>query len=432
LTQNLLKNESMQNMKKFSVSFYLYTLGEKQGLLPIYIKIAVDGQRAYIATRHFVDPKCWNKKSSTVNNSFPNAFLINTYINDVKGQLNQHFLMLSASKAEISSKIIKNLFLGIEDKEKPKEKTISEAFDYHNMKMMDMVKIGKISPKTLIKFKITKNKVLEFIKLNYKHSDMDLKDLRLRFVTEFEHFLLTTQMINTNTAHKYIKHLKKVINMAVGLDWMMKNPFQQFKCIYVSPDRQVLNQDELDKLIEKEIDIERLAIVRDVFLFCCYTGFAYADVSQFDYDAVIKGLDGEYWISKNRQKTGIKESVPLLPIALEIIERYRENEHCKTFNKLLPVNSNQKYNAYLKEIADICGINKHLTSHIARHTFATTVTLANGVPIETVSSMLGHTNIKTTQIYAKVVEQKVSDDMKMLKAKLFGSKPKEEKNLKIG
>ena len=419
----------MQNMKKFSVLFYPYTVREKNGLLPIYIKITVDGQRVYIATSHYVDPKRWNKKTCTVNDSFPNAFLINTYINDVRSQINQLFLMLSASKAEITSKIIKNLFLGVEDKSKPKEKTIGEAFDYHNLKMMDMVNIGKISPKTLIKFKITKKKVLEFIKLNYQQNDMDLKDLRLRFVTEFEHFLLTTQIINTNTAHKYIKHLKKVVNMAVGLDWMMKNPFTQFKCIYVSPERQVLNQDELDKLIWKEIENERIAKVRDVFLFCCYTGFAYADVFQFDHDAVIKGLDGEYWISKNRQKTGIKESVPLLPIALEIIERYREDEYCLTFNKLLPVNSNQKYNVYLKELADICGINKHLTSHIARHTFATTVTLSNGVPIETVSSMLGHTNIKTTQIYAKVVEQKVSEDMKLLRSKLFGSIKKDDKKI---
>jgi site-specific recombinase XerD len=167
--------------------------------------------------------------------------------------------------------------------------------------------------------------------------------------------------------------------------------------------------------------------VRDVFIFCCYTGFAYADVFQFDHDAVIKGLDGEYWISKNRQKTGIRESVPLLPIALDIINMYRDNEYCKKNNKLLPVNSNQKYNAYLKELADLCGIDKHLTTHIARHTFATTVTLANGVPIETVSSMLGHTNIRTTQIYAKVVEKKVSEDMQNLKAKLFPG----SKNLKI-
>ena len=417
----------MKNKDQFRVYVYLNNQRSINGTSPIYIRIYINGMRSEIATRHIINPSHWNSKTSQMKLGSPNEITINTYLNDVRAQINQHYFHLIASKSEITAKILKNLFLGLDEVGKSNEKTITEAFDYHNLKMMDMVKIGKISPQTLMKFKITKNKVLEFIKLNYNKKDFPLSELRLRFVTEFEHFLLTTQHINRNTAHKYIKHFKKVINMAVGLDWMNKNPFTQFKCIYVSPDRQVLNQDELDLLINKELKIERMRNVRDVFVFCCYTGFAYADVFQFDHDAVIKGLDGEYWISKNRQKTGIRESVPLLPIALDIINMYRDNEYCKKNNKLLPVNSNQKYNAYLKELADLCGIDKHLTTHIARHTFATTVTLANGVPIETVSSMLGHTNIRTTQIYAKVVEKKVSEDMQNLKAKLFPG----SKNLKI-
>ncbi|MBI1837749.1 MAG: site-specific integrase [Flavobacteriia bacterium] len=409
----------MKNKDQFKVLIYLNNQRAINGLTPIYVRILINGVRSVIATRHFVNPNHWNSRTSQMKPGSPNEITINSYLNDVRAQINQHYFHLIATKSEITAKILKNLFLGLDEVGKSNEKSITEAFDYHNLKMLDMVKIGKISPQTLMKFKITKNKVLEFIKLNYNKKDYPLSELRLRFVTEFEHFLLTKQSINRNTAHKYIKHLKKVINMAVGLDWMNKNPFTQFKCVYVSPDRKVLNQDELDLLINKELKIERMRNVRDVFVFCCYTGFAYADVFQFEHDAVIKGLDGEYWISKNRQKTGTKESVPLLPIALEIINSYRDDEYCIKHNKLLPVNSNQKYNAYLKELADICGIDKHLTTHIARHTFATTVTLANGVPIETVSSMLGHTNIRTTQIYAKVVEKKVSEDMQNLKAKLF-------------
>jgi integrase len=172
--------------------------------------------------------------------------------------------------------------------------------------------------------------------------------------------------------------------------------------------------------------------VRDVFIFCCYTGFAYSDAYKFERDALTIGIDGEYWLSTNRQKTGTRESVPLLPIALENIQKYQDHEYCKAYNKLLPVNSNQRYNAYLKELADICGIKKKVTTHIARHTFATTVTLANGVPIETVSSMLGHNSIRTTQIYAKVVEKKVSEDMLMLKAKLFGKAEIKQEERKIG
>jgi integrase len=170
--------------------------------------------------------------------------------------------------------------------------------------------------------------------------------------------------------------------------------------------------------MNKDYGTDRMNEVRDVFIFCCYTGFAYTDIFQFEKNAVIKGLDGNLWLSTNRQKTGTKESVPLLPIPLAILEKYQDHEYCVKFNKLLPINSNQRYNSYLKELAARVSIDKNLTSHIARHTFATTVTLANGVPIETVSKMLGHTSIKTTQIYAKVVEKKVGEDMQLLSVKL--------------
>jgi site-specific recombinase XerD len=344
----------------------------------------------------------------------PQSTRIAVEIKDSVAQLVEQYTfnvwVLGSSPSGITKSLsFERLFL-IEE-EKPKHKTICEAFDYHNLKMADIVKIGKVSPKTLLRYEITKNKVVAFMQHTYKVDDKALPEMRLKFVTEFEHFLLTVQKIQSNTAHKYIKNLKKIMNMAVGLDWITHNPFNQFKCSYTSPEREILNQEELNTIMSKEFSVDRMNEVRDVFIFCCYTGFAYTDVYQFEQDAVTIGLDGEYWLSTNRQKTGTKESVPLLPVALEIIEKYRENEYCKKYNKLLPVNSNQRYNAYLKELADVCGIKKHLTSHIARHTFATTVTLANGVPIETVSSMLGHNSIRTTQIYAKVVEHKVSQDM---------------------
>jgi site-specific recombinase XerD len=307
-----------------------------------------------------------------------------------------------------------------------------EAFDLPQYQNGRTVKIGKVVKKTHTRYKITKNKVKAFMKHQYKKDDMPLPEMRLRFVTEFEHYLLTVDKLQSNTAHKYIKNLKKIMNMSVGLDWIPSNPFNNFRCSYTSPEREILTQEELNLIMKKDIDIERLDEVRDVFIFCCYTGFAYSDVYKFERDALTIGIDGEYWLSTNRQKTGTRESVPLLPIALDIIHKYRDHEYCKEYNKLLPVNSNQRYNAYLKEIADICGIKKKITTHIARHTFATTVTLANGVPIETVSSMLGHNSIRTTQIYAKVVEKKVSEDMQLLKAKLFGAVQQDKEERKIG
>jgi site-specific recombinase XerD len=420
----------MSAIQKFNVHFYANKKKVKDGKVQLYARIVVDQKRAEFASTHYVLLKDWNEIQRKVKPSNKDSHLINAYIDRVQNEINQLFLTLSAKGIRKTSLEIKEQYLGINHQ--PTHKTILEAFDYHNIKIEEQVKIGKVVPKTLTRYKITKNKVQAFMKHQYKKADMPLPELRLRFVTEFEHYLLTIDKLQSNTAHKYIKNLKKIMNMSVGLDWIPSNPFNNFRCSYTSPERQVLTQEELNLIMNKDIHIERLAEVRDVFIFCCYTGFAYSDAYKFERDALTKGIDGEYWLSTNRQKTGTRESVPLLPIALDIIHKYRNHEYCKEYNKLLPVNSNQRYNSYLKELADICGIKKKITTHIARHTFATTVTLANGVPIETVSSMLGHNSIRTTQIYAKVVEKKVSEDMQLLKAKLFGAVLQDEKERRIG
>lgn len=402
---------------KFHLLFYLNKQRQKNQLYPLYIRIYVDSARTEIATTHYIDLKAWDSKKMRVKPSTQNALFFNSYIDNVQSKIKNLFIKAIGSSEPISAKILKDKFTGIDTA--PQHKTILQAYEYHNLKMQELVKVGKVVAATLKRHEITLNKVRKFIEKRYKTNDKALPELRLVFVTEFEHFLLTVEKIQNNTAHKYIKNLKKIVNMAVGLDWIPSNPFNNFRCSYHSPERDILTQSDLDVLMNKKFATERLREVRDVFIFCCYTGFAYADLYNFEKNAVMIGLDGNYWLSTNRQKTGTKEKVPLLPIALEIIDRYNEHEYCVKYNKLLPVNSNQRYNNYLKELADVCGINKHLTSHIARHTFATTVTLANGVPIETVSAMLGHTSIRTTQIYAKVVESKMSADMELLKAKLF-------------
>lgn len=180
--------------------------------------------------------------------------------------------------------------------------------------------------------------------------------------------------------------------------------------------------------MNKKFVSERLELVRDIFIFSCFTGLAYIDVKQLTLDNISLGIDGDKWIFKNRQKTETASKIPLLPVAQEIINKYSEHPVCKNENRLLPILSNQKMNAYLKEIVDVCEINKDLTFHIARHTFATTVTLSNGVPLETVSKMLGHTNLKTTQHYAKILDKKISEDMMILKSK-FASKVQNDKKL---
>jgi site-specific recombinase XerD len=216
---------------------------------------------------------------------------------------------------------------------------------------------------------------------------------------------------------KYIRNVKKVINQTVLNDWLPRNPFAQFKCSTHAVIREILDEAELSTLYNKEFQHERLAEVRDIFLFCCFTGYAFIDVFKLKRTDVAKGIDGDCWIFTRRTKTNTVSNVPLLPQAEEIVRKYENHPKCVQSDKLLPVNSNQKMNAYLKEIAVMCGINKELTMHIARHTFATTVTLSNGVPIESVSKMLGHKKLATTQIYAKVLEHKVSEDMQKLKQK---------------
>lgn len=403
----------MKRNQKFKVQFYPKKQKSKNGDVQLYIRIVVDQKRAEIATTHFIPASAWNQKTRKVKPSFTKATFLNAYIEKVINDINQIFIQEASQGNIVSSVDIKNKYLGID--EKPTQKTILDALDYHNTKMEEKLKIGQVAKKTHIRYVITKKKVEAFMKQQYKVKDIPLSELRLRFATEFEHYLLTNDNLHTNTAHKYIKNLKKIMNMSVGLDWIPSNPFNNFRCSYIAPKREVLTQEEVDKIRFKKIDIKRLAEVRDVFIFCCYTGFAYSDIYNFEYDAITKGIDGEFWLATERQKTGVRESVPLLPVALEIIKKYRDHTYCVNKNRLLPVNSNQRYNGYLKEIADICGIKKKITSHIARHTFATTITLSNGVPIETVSSMLGHSSIRTTQIYAKVIESKVSEDMKSLR-----------------
>jgi integrase len=214
---------------------------------------------------------------------------------------------------------------------------------------------------------------------------------------------------------KYLANFKKIVIRCVKSGKLVRDPFVGFVMSKKEVERDVLNDAQLRRIAQENFPAERMALVRDIFLFCCFTGLAYADIKKLKQTEIIKGSDGGLWIIAKRQKTNVTSRIPLLPPALEIIERYKNHPQCTLKGMVLPVLSNQKLNTYLKEIADKCGIHFNLTFHIARHTFATTVTLSNGIPIETVSKMLGHRNLKTTQHYAKILDKKISDDMKKLK-----------------
>jgi site-specific recombinase XerD len=318
------------------------------------------------------------------------------------------------------------LYLGVDEN----KKTLLDAVDIYYDRFAEKVASGQKSKHSLKCVHATREKLKLFLKHQFKVSDKQLYEIKLAFAGDFEHFLVTREKACNNTAMKYIRILKRVLKFAVEQGWLETNPVGRFKCTYIEPSRERLTMEEVMTLYHKEFNLERLTEVRDVFVFSCYTGFAYQDVYNLTLDNIVIGIDGEKWIAIDRKKTGSPEKVPLLPIALEIVEKYKNHFRSCSKNRLLPVYNNQCYNGYLKEIAQLCGIKKYLVTHMARHTFATTILLEQDVPIETVSHLLGHSSIRTTQIYAKVSQKKVSQNMKALKEKLarMKSEVKERNN----
>jgi len=291
-----------------------------------------------------------------------------------------------------------------------------EVFKEHNIQMKALVN-KEFSPLTFERYETSFRHTQEFMKWKYKIDDINVKDLSYAFIADYEFWLKSIRNCDHNTSMKYLSNFKKIVHICLKNGWLHKDPFIGFKLVKREIERPFLTEVELKRIIDKPFVMPRLSQVRDIFIFCCYTGLAYADVEKLKGEEITIGIDGEKWISTKRQKTDSSTKVPLLPPALEILNRYKGNPQCLQAERLLPVLSNQKMNTYLKEIADVCEISKNMTFHTARHTFATTVTLTNGVPIETVSKMLGHKNMKTTQHYAKILDKKVSDDMNVLRLK---------------
>ncbi|WP_240755250.1 site-specific integrase [Pedobacter sp. SYP-B3415] len=269
---------------------------------------------------------------------------------------------------------------------------------------------------TLSRFKALEAHVRAFL-VTKKLKDIDIRQVDQRLISNFEFYLRSSQDCANNTTVKYLKNLGKIIRICLMNQWIDRDPMLGYKLRSENVERPFLTADELERIHQIQFHTPRLGQVRDVFLFCCYTGLSYADVVTLSLKNIQPGVDGHQWIFANRTKTGTRSAIPLLPKAKVLLEKYQDDPYCQSRDKLLPVTSNQKLNEYLKEIAERCHINKVLTMHIARHTFATTVTLQNGIPIETVSKMLGHTSLRTTQIYAKVLDSKIGKDMESLRGK---------------
>jgi site-specific recombinase XerD len=297
-----------------------------------------------------------------------------------------------------------------------KPKMLAEIWEEHIEGLSKL--IGKESTvATCQKYTAAKNHFVNYLKIYYKTTDVPIKSVDHYMITQFAMYLKTERGCNFNTANKFLQNLKRITFICLRHGWLLKDPFVGISLSMKEVDRPYLTEDELRTLMEYTSDIERLIRVRDFFVFSCFTGLAYIDIYKLRKKEIEQHTQG-YWIKTRRQKTGGKTSVLMLDIAIQIIHKYVVFDALKDDDHVLPIISNQKMNAYLKELADLCGITKNLSFHVARHTFATTVTLTNGVPIESVSRMLGHKNIMSTQHYARIVDQKVGDDMLRLSQKI--------------
>lgn len=386
----------------------------KNGEAPIYMRLTVNGSTSEVSLKRSIDPKLWDAPRNKAKGSTQASKDINDYLSSVRGQIYTHQQTLQERGKVINSKTLLNTFLGIGEK----QWGLVELFQQHNDDMEKLIGID-YSPLTLQRFKAGLKHIRYFCKTNYKNENLPLMEVNIKFIKEFEFYLKSTANCQHNSAMKHIKALKKIIRIALGNEFIKKDPFYSYKITTKQVEREVLTEHELSLISEKEITIDRLDVIRDLFLFQCYTGLSYKDLDTLESDHIQLGIDGNKWISKNRGKTGVSFRVPLFPVSERILKKYQDHPCNSIQGKVLPVPSNQKMNAYLKELADICGIRKKLHTHLARHTFATTVTLANNIPMETVSKLLGHTKMQTTQIYAKVLETKISDEMDALREK-FG------------
>jgi site-specific recombinase XerD len=401
----------MGTTNTFSVLFWVKTeKGASEGI--IYARITANQKRVLVSLKRKISLELWDSSRKRAKGHSFKARQLNQYLDLAQSRFFQCYQELTSKGKKITAKLVKALFLGDDEN----SKTLQELIRYHSRKIE-----STLAPGTIRNFGITEGYINKFLSKEKNTSDVYLKELDYKFLCDFDNFLQEyypkkhPRAMSHNTVMKHIQRLRKMIRMAYHLEWIDKDPFRRWKTTFEKREREFLSPNELSNLETYEFPLERLDRVRDLFVFSCYTGISYVDIMGLTLVHISMGIDGNNWIFTKRQKTKTPIKIPLLDPALELIKKYANHPVTQITGSLLPIITNEKLNVYLKEVAILCGIKKNLTFHMARHTFATTVTLSNGVPIETVSKLLGHTKIATTQIYARVLENKVSKDMNDLR-----------------
>lgn len=378
----------------------------KNGEASIYLRITVNGEVADITTKRSVRPQMWDQRGEYSIGKLHRDKELNHYLETIKTRLYQIHREFEIDGKRITAKALWDSFYGKDEA----SKTLGDVYREHNKKCRALIGID-YSRSTVEKFDTSLSHLVEYIQYQYGKDDVLLSELNGQFVTDFDFYLKTVRKCQNNSSIKHLKNLKKVVRIALANDWIKKDPFFGIQFKHEETHVEFLTQEELERIMNKEFELPRLELVRDIFVFCSFTALAFIDVKNLTPDHLMKDNNGALWIRKPRQKTGNMSNIPVLSVTKKLIDKYKDHPECIKKGVLLPVLSNQKLNSYLKEIADLCGIKKKLTTHTARHTAATIVFLANNVSMENVAKILGHSSTKMTQHYAKVLDSSIMRDM---------------------
>ncbi|WNH13867.1 tyrosine-type recombinase/integrase [Thalassobellus suaedae] len=395
-------------IQKINIRFILYKNRKRaDNKVSILVRITYGGKRKQISSGLFINSANWNSKQQSVKPPEPDSEYINSQLSLIKTKINRAFLLLQVKEEAFNVDDIYSLYKGVKTQ---KEYNIVEFFERYLKKLKTLINID-IKQVTWSKFNYIKKDVKSFIKWQFKTNDYPLKKLELQFLYDFEYYLKVEKNQKQITINKSLQRFRRVVRTALAENYLDKDPFILYKTKTVRTEVVFLSPEELVLLEQHEFMQSRLQFIKELFVFSCYTGLPYNELMSLKQSNIVKGFDGNLWIKMKREKTSKELSIPLLPKALEVLENYQNGD-----TYIFPRISNQRYNSYLKEIADLVGIEKRLTTHMARRTFASTVLLYNDVPMEIVSELLGHSSMKITQdSYGKVVQKKISLEMNRLK-----------------
>lgn len=395
----------------------------RNGELPILARVTVSGQQTELFIGRSVNPELWDQKRNVATGRGKKELELNKYLENVRTRFNEIHNMLLRENKLVNPKNLRDHYLGTVEK----PKMLCDVFREVNKQRKEEFERGDICAATLGRWERCVTYLEEFMQLTQNTKDIPIKDVSRGFIQDFEHFLRMTKQTANNTTVRYLRYLKNVMQYAMAHKWVSEDPFIGKRFKRTVAEREFLTEPELKAMMEVDLhEFPRLETVRDTFVFCCFTGLAFIDISSLKRSDIYVDADGNKWIRKHREKTGELSTIPLLEIPQKIMERYADHPKVIANDVVIPVFSNQRTNSYLKDIAAQAKIKKHLTSHIARHTFAT-MSLANHVPIESISKMLGHVDIKTTQIYAKMQDHTIYEDMEKMRQK-FNSHDSQESN----